>query len=127
MSYPFDPRHGPILVKAEATGPARTLALQLILDTGATTSLLNDGVLSALGYDLTSVTNQVPMTTGSSVTVVPKVILTRLMALGRHRIGLPVLAHTLPVGALVDGLLGLDFLRDGSLTIDFRSGRITLG
>jgi hypothetical protein len=32
----------------------------------------------------------------------------------------------LPPGAGVDGLLGLDFLRGQSLTIDFRSGEITL-
>jgi hypothetical protein len=48
MSFSFDPSHGPILVKAEVTGPVRSLALQLILDTGATTSLLNDAVLLTL-------------------------------------------------------------------------------
>jgi predicted aspartyl protease len=127
MSFPFDPSHGPILVKAEVTGSDRSLALQLILDTGATTSLLNDAVLETLGYDLASVTDRVRITTGSLVTSVPKVDLTRLTALGQHRFGFPVLAHTLPVSASVHGLLGLDFLRGGVLTIDFRSGRITLG
>jgi hypothetical protein len=59
MSVPFDPSHGPILVKAEVTGPDRSLALQLILDTGATTSLLNDAALLTLGYDLASVTDPI--------------------------------------------------------------------
>ncbi len=126
MSQVFDPRHGPILVQAEVTGPDRSLALQLILDTGATTSLLNETVLLALGYDLAGVTDRAQMTTGSLVASVPKVILTRLTALGRHRFGFPVLAYTLPVSASVHGLLGLDFLRDGVLTIDFRAGQITL-
>ena len=62
MSYPFDGSHGPILVKAEVTGPDRSLALQLILDTGATTSLFNDAVLLTLGYGLASVTDRVRMT-----------------------------------------------------------------
>ena len=127
MSFPFDPSHGPLLVKAEVTGPDRRLTLQLILDTGATTSLLNDAALLTLGYDLASVTDRVQMTTGSLVTTVPRVVLTQLTALGQHRFGFPVLAHTLPVSASVHGLLGLDFLRGGVLTIDFRSGRITLG
>lgn len=127
MSFSFDPSHGPILVKAEVTGPVRSLALQLILDAGATTSLLNDAVLLTLGYDLASVTDRVQMTTGSLVTSVPRVVLTRVTALGQHRIGFPFLAHTLPVSASVHGLLGLDFLRGGVLTIDFRSGQIALG
>ena len=54
MSYPFDPKQGPILVRAEVTGPARSMAVRLILDTGATTSLLNEVTLTALGYDLAS-------------------------------------------------------------------------
>lgn len=66
------------------------------------------------------------MTTGTSVTLVPKVVLTRLTALGQHRFGFPVLGHTLPASASVFGLLGLDFLRDRKLTIDFRDGRIDL-
>ena len=127
MSYPFDPSHGPILVKAEVTGPDRSLSLELILDTGATTSLLNDAALLTLGFDLASVTDRVRMTTGSLVTTVPRVVLTRLTALGQHRFGFPILAHTLPVNASVHGLLGLDFLRGGVLTIDFRSGRISFG
>jgi hypothetical protein len=36
----------------------------------------------------------------------------------------PVLGHTLPPSAGVDGLLGLDFLRGQSLTLDFRSGHL---
>lgn len=127
MSFPFDPSHGPILVRAEVTGPGRSLTLQLILDTGATTSLLNDAALLTLGYDLAGATDRVQMTTGSLVTSVPRVILTRLTALGQHRFGFPVLAHTLPVSASVHGLLGLDFFRGGVLIMDFRSGRITLG
>lgn len=49
MSHPFNPRHGPILVEAEVTGPTRSLTLPLILDTGTTTSVLQDSVLIALG------------------------------------------------------------------------------
>jgi predicted aspartyl protease len=126
VSHSFQPKHGPILVDAEVTGPSRSMPLSLILDTGATTSLFKESVLLALGYDLASITNRVPMTTGSVVTSVPKVVLTRLTALGQHRFGIPVLAYTLPASVSVAGLLGLDFLRDQLLTIDFRAGQITL-
>ncbi len=39
---------------------------------------------------------------------------------------LPIVCHTLPSSAVIDGLLGLDFLRGQSLTIDFRNGLLTL-
>jgi predicted aspartyl protease len=126
MSSPFHRSQGPILVDAEVTGPNRSMTLPLILDTGATTSLLKESVLLALGYDLASGTDRVAMTTGSVVTSVPRVVLTRFTALGLHRFGFPVLAYTLPAIVSVSGLLGLDFLRDQMLTIDFRAGQITL-
>jgi hypothetical protein len=46
--------------------------------------------------------------------------------LGQHRYRVPVLAHTLAASVSASGLLGLDFLRDQVLTIDFRAGQITL-
>ena len=49
MIYQFDPAERLILIKAEATGPNRTMPLQLILDTGATTSLIEESVLTAMG------------------------------------------------------------------------------
>ena len=103
MTYPFSARQGPIFVDAEVTGPLRSLTLPLLLDTGATTSVLKEAVLVALGYDPANVT-RVPMTTGSAVTSVPRVVLTRMTALGQHRLGLPVLGYTLPASASVSGL-----------------------
>ncbi len=62
---------------------------------------------------------------GGSVSV-PRVVLNRLTVLGQHRIGFAVLSHPLPPDAGVDGLLGLDFFRGSVLTLDFRSGLMTL-
>ena len=52
--------------------------------------------------------------------------ISKIEALGRELTQLPVLAHTLPPSAGVDGVLGLDFLRGQLLSIDFRNGRLTL-
>ena len=126
MSQPFNAKHGPILVEAEITGPARTMTVPLLIDTGATTTLLKESVLLALGFDLAGARNRVAMTTGSGVHSVPKVVLTRLTALGQTWYGFPVLAYTLPASTSVSGRLGLDFLRSLELTIDFRAGLIGL-
>jgi len=126
MSVPFNAKHGPILLQAEVTGPARSLTLELLLDTGATSSLVSETVVSALGYDLSLVASRTQLTTGSSLISVPRVTLTRMMALGCHRFGFPVLAYTLSTSTAVKGLVGLDFLRDQLLTIDFRDGQLDL-
>ena len=69
---------------------------------------------------------RVQVTTGSGVEYVPRFEVSRIAALGQVRTDFPVLAHTLPPSATIDGLLGLDFLRGQVLQIDFVQGIITL-
>jgi hypothetical protein len=126
VSYSFDASRGLILVKAELAGPGGIAVLQFALGTGATASVVNVAMLVAIGYGPTLALDQVQVTTGSGVEFAPRVELQRLTALGRERLGFPVLGHTLPPSAGVDGLLGLDFLRGLVLTIDFGAGQVQL-
>ena len=126
-SHAFLARQGPILVEIEAVGPVGNASLKLVLDTGATTSLINLAALLYLGFDPDQSPQRVRMTTGSTVEFVPVVVRTRFSASGQHRFGFPVIAHALPVISAIDGLLGLDFLRGHVLTIDFRAGQLNLG
>jgi gag-polyprotein putative aspartyl protease len=125
-THSFNRKRGPILVEAEATGPTGSTSLKLLLDTGATTSLIKLVLLLQLGFDPTQPIRRMRMTTGSAVGTVPVFALTRLSAFGQHRYVFPVIGHALPASSGVDGLLGLDFLRDQVLTIDFRLGQIAL-
>jgi predicted aspartyl protease len=86
------------------------------VDTGATSTLVNVGMLVAIGlrtigYDPAMAAERVQVTTGSGVEFAPRVVMQRVSALGQERLGFPVLGHTLPPSASVDGLLGPDFLR----------------
>jgi hypothetical protein len=126
MSVSFDPRQGLIVVHAELWGPAGSAVLQLALDTGATGTLVNVGMLVAMGYDPALAPERFQVTTGSGVEFVPRIVLEKVMALGQERTAFPVLGHTLPPSAGVDGLLGLDFFRRHILTLDFQAGEITL-
>ena len=126
MSFPFDPQQGLIIVPVELWGPSGSAVLRLALDTGATGTVVNTGMLVALGYDPALIPDRVQITTGSGVEFVPRILLDRIMALGRESAGFPVLAHTLPPSAGIDGLLGLDFFRGWNLTIDFRTGQVVL-
>jgi hypothetical protein len=126
MSLPFNPHQGLIVVAAELTGPTGTAILRLALDTGATATLISAALLVAAGYDPALATDRVQITTGSGVEFVSRLPLIKLATLGKERMGLPVLCHTLPPSAGIDGVLGLDFFRGQVLSIDFRAGQITL-
>jgi hypothetical protein len=79
-----------------------------------------------VGYDPSLAPDRVQVTTGSGVEYVPRIAVSKLRALGRELLDFPILGHTLPPSASVDGLLGLDYFQGQELKIDFREGRITL-
>ena len=126
MTFPFDPHQGLIVVRTELNGPSGRAMLRLALDTGATTTLINAAMLVSVGYDPALTTERSEVTTGSGVEFAPIVEVSRIAALGEERERLPILCHTLPPTAGVDGVLGLDFFRHQVLTIDFRRGQIIL-
>jgi predicted aspartyl protease len=122
VSYAFEPHEGLIVIPARLSGPAGELLVRLALDTGATGSLLNEDLIVLLGYDPSAAPSRVQITTGSGVETVPRLAIEKVEALGSERRQFPVVCHTLPPSASVDGLLGLDFFRGQRLVIDFRSG-----
>ena len=126
MTFSFDPAARLILVRARIDGPAGTAALRLGLDTGASRTVINTAMLLALGYDPGVLPDRIQITTGSGIEFVPRVLLQRFVALGQQRDAFEVLGHTLPASAKIDGLLGLDFMRGQTLTVDFRLGQVRL-
>lgn len=117
---------GLILTPARIEGPTGTAFVRLALDTGATTTLIRTAVLVSIGYDPTAAPEWIQMTTGSGVETAPRLRINRIVAIGCERAEFAVIAHTLPPSASVDGVLGLDFLREKRLVVDFVAGRVTL-
>lgn len=126
MTTPFDAGSGLIIVHAVLWGPNGNLSLRLALDTGATRTTIGYGPLVGLGYDPGGVAERVQVTMGGSVEYSPILRINRIDTLGESREHFPILAHTLPPSASVDGLIGLDFLRNRHLMIDFTTGQIDL-
>ena len=126
MSSPFNAKRGLIIVQTELFGPSGSIVVRLALDTGATGTMVNIGLLTAIGYDPSLAPDRVQVTTGSGVEYVPRLAMSRIKALGQERTNFLVLGHTLPPSASIDGLLGLDFMRGRILNIDFAQGCVNL-
>ena len=126
MTLSFNPTGNLIVASVRLFGPARDVRARLILDTGATRTMVSREIAVDLGYDLAAAGERSQVITGSRIETMPIIAIDRVVALGQERRNLPVLCHTLPAGSPVDGLLGLDFFRGQKLTIDFRAGLVTL-
>jgi predicted aspartyl protease len=126
LSFRFNPQHRLILVTARIWGPSGDTYATLALDTGSSATVIREAKLEFIGYHPAATVRRIQITTGSGVETVAQVVIDKIDVLDSERVGFRVLCHTLPPTAPVDGLLGLDFLRDQALTIDFRTGFITL-
>ena len=125
MNYPFRARQGLIIVFTTVFGPKGKTVFQLALDTGASDTMLRPSKLATIGYDFADAP-KVEVTMGNGVVQVPDITLSRISALDQERFNFRVLAHALPPESTIDGVLGLDFMRNHLLTIDFRIGQLSL-
>lgn len=126
MSFSFNAGEGLIVVQTTLTGPLGSGVANLALDTGAIMTVVSNSVLLDMGYDPFAASEQVEVTTGSGVVVVPQIEISRIEALGQEQQNFLILCHSFPPSATVNGVLGLDFLRDKRLVLDFRTGILTL-
>lgn len=95
MSLPFHAQHGLIIIQAAVDGPSGSAVLRFALDTGASRTVINVGMLVALGYDPALAPERIQVITGSGVEFVPRVSVQKIVALGQERTSFPVLVHTL--------------------------------
>ena len=74
-------------------------------------------VAEALGYDPARSVRRIRFMTGSGMEAAPLLTVEAVEVLGVRANHVPVLCHDLPQRSLVDGLLGLSFLKHCRLSI----------
>jgi len=126
LKYRFDSKAGIILVKTKVSGPRGDAIVNLALDTGATWTLVSWETAVLVGYDPALIQQRTAIITGSGIEYCPKLNLLRVEALGKSVSSLEALCHTLPPTSRVDGLLGLNFLRQFNVGLNFKQGYITI-
>ena len=83
--------------------------------------------MAQLGYDPANpMLDRQRIVPGSGIEFAPRATVRSATAIGQKVTNLDVLCHDLPPESGVDGLLGLNFLRQFKLTIRFRKGIIDL-
>ncbi|MBI5215451.1 MAG: retropepsin-like domain-containing protein [Ignavibacteriae bacterium] len=111
---------------AYVKGEKGQIIFSLLLDTGASFTLLSGNALEKLGYEIHSGKTRYPIVTVNDKLTVPRISLQKFSCLGCTLEPFKVLAHDLPSSARIDGLLGMDFLTMFDFTINTRQGIVTV-
>lgn len=127
MTFDFDADAPFIVVNGSySTGSGTVFVLRLLLDTGASSSVLKPTVLQGL-IDLRARTGSFHrVETANGVVTAVEVRLPALFALGQMREEFVVSVFNFGSEAEFDGVIGLDFLHGRELRINFRRGEIEL-
>lgn len=121
---PSDPKI--IILPIRIAGPASERYVRVILDTGATYSMISPDVLDEVGYDLAKPFREKSITTASSIEKAPFYIISRIDVLGFETRQVEVASHRLPERVPADGLLGLNILKHFNLHVEFRKRTLRL-
>ena len=124
----FDTSSNVITVDAEVMNRDNTdfESLRMVLDTGATYTIIPWNVAFSLGYDPAVSKRRVKLIMGGSVEYAPIITVTAFTALGESIAHFDVICHDLPEDAKVDGLVGMNFLKNFDLSVRFSEGIIEL-
>lgn len=125
-SYQLDRRGSLLLLRAAVEGAdGGVVVLRLLLDTGASLTVLPVEVLEIIGCETHRPLRRVRMVAASGVIVAPVVVVPWFHCLGQRMEGFLVAAHTLPSGTFVDGLLGMDFLSECDAEISVEQAKVS--
>jgi predicted aspartyl protease len=97
----------------------------MVLDTGATLTSIHVRTARSLRL-VTDASRHVGVTTASGRTTAEVFIAPIISGIGLTRDRFPILGQVFPESFTADGLLGLDFVRDHVLTVDFIKGLVRL-
>jgi hypothetical protein len=111
VKHNFDKLAEAIVLAVEFDGPAGTHTAQLVLDTGAATTVIAPAVLMRAGYGPSIFSQPVQVISASGAANAAILRVSAVRALGHEATDFPIIAHTMSAATGVDGVLGLDFLR----------------
>ena len=115
-----------IIVNANIEGK---YAFRLVLDTAATHTTLDSNMLYLAGYELKDSKGEHELETSNGIIVVKTYGIGQLECLGITQTNFEVQVYDFIAHGITsdyDGVIGLDFLKDHKLCIDFPKGEISI-
>ncbi len=123
-SYKLEKSGNLLILRAFIEGQKGRAYLKLLLDTGSAYTIIAQEILENIGCGPTTAKKKRRIITGSGYEIVPVVSVQKFHCLGKVVRNFEILAHTLPSGTYVDGLLGMDFLSRFNVQIKVYSGEV---
>lgn len=114
------------MVRAFVEGETGKAYPKLLLDTGSAYTLIAKEILESIGCSPAFPIRTQRIITGSGYEIVPVISVNRFNCIGNLLEDFEILAHTLPFGSYVDGLLGMDFLSKFEIEIRISSGELVI-
>jgi predicted aspartyl protease len=122
--YKAQKRGGLLSIKVFIEGPKGRAYPTLLIDTGSAYTIIAKEILESIGCSPAIPKRTQRIITGSGYEIVPVISVERLHFWGNFLENIELLAHTLPMGTYVDGLLGMDLLNKYDIEIKLKSGEI---
>jgi predicted aspartyl protease len=125
--YRVQRQHNVLWLRATVGRERNTpLLVKLLIDTGASYTVLPTPILRRIGCNLDRPKQNKQIVTANGAIAVPIVVVPWFNCLGTKRENYPVVGLDLPVSSFTDGLLGMDFLTEVKAIIDVYRGEIRL-
>jgi clan AA aspartic protease (TIGR02281 family) len=113
----------PLVVKnVKLTGPAGSISIDMVLDTGAGICMVNRLHLKIIGYDPAVVEEREEIVTANGVIEVPRLKIEKISVGDMETENVDVIGHDIPEMVGIKGLLGLNFIKNFRTVIDFKKG-----
>jgi predicted aspartyl protease len=125
--YPTERYENLLILKAAIGGlSSQPKVIKLIVDTGASYTLISAKVLLSLGYTLENPVQRMTVIAAGGNLQTPVIQVAWFNCLGQSMQNFSVLAWNLPRGVVASGLLGMDFLISIHAVIDASKGEILI-
>ena len=99
---------------------------KLALDTGASNVMIPWRIAKALGFNPEMSNEKTEVITASGTEFAPIIILDSVKVLGNEVKNVRAIVHNLPSKSYVDGLLGLSFLKNFNVKLNFKEGTLEI-